>query len=249
MQNPKQSKTLHIEMLGEELSVYDWKRQQMHSLNSTAAKVFALCDGNNSPAQMAIRLAMPEAAIWQALDELSKANLLQAPAAAPSDMSRRSFLKLGGAVAAAAIVSIMLPSPAAAQSGGGVPIMRIAPNVGTVPADNNFYFFPFTTHITDADIAEYEAASGPINQYTVAWDSGDPIPLSDAFIYLSQASGGPRAQQYLDLNGGQTSPATDSYAGRWTGNRPYGGIEIAKSSNNGSGPWTVGNMTITLEHI
>jgi len=249
MQNPKQSKTLHVESLNDELSVYDWKRQQMHSLNSTAAKVFALCDGKNSPAQMAARLAMPEAVIWQALDELNKANVLQAPAAAPSDMSRRQVLKLGGAVAAAAIVSIVVPRPVAAQSGVGIPIIRIAPNVGILPADDVFRFFIFTTHISDADIAEYEAASGPINQYTVAWDSGNPIPVGGAWIYLSQASGGPRAQQPLAPNGGQTSPIIDSYAGRWTGNRPYHGIEIAKSSNNSSGPWTVGDMTITLEHI
>lgn len=114
--NPKQSNTLHIEMVGEELSVYDWKRLQMHSLSPTAAKVFALCDGKTSPAEISTRADLPEELVWQALDELNKANLLQSQMALPASMSRRQFLKLGSAAAAAAIVSIALPRPAAAQS-------------------------------------------------------------------------------------------------------------------------------------
>ncbi|NOY99817.1 MAG: PqqD family peptide modification chaperone [Chloroflexi bacterium] len=120
MTHPKKSQTLHVENVGEELSVYDWQRQQMHSLNPTAASVFELCDGETSPEEMAENLDAPKELIWQSLGELEKAKLLEVEAEKPSwheqSISRRQFLKVGSAVAAAAIVSIMLPSPAAAQS-------------------------------------------------------------------------------------------------------------------------------------
>ncbi|MEA3351184.1 MAG: PqqD family protein [Chloroflexota bacterium] len=261
MSNPKKSQTLHVETLNDELSVYDWQRLQMHSLNPTAAKVFEMCDGQTSPDQMAARLDAPEAVVWQSLDELGSAHLLSDAPEKPASyqsMTRQQFLKLSGAVALASIVSIVVPRPVAAQSpgagagtgggGGGVPITRTA-TVGTLPADNTFYFFAFTTPITDAEIAAYEAACGAINQYTVAWDSGNPNITSDTYIYLSQAFGGPRAQQVLIISAGDGSPKIDNFAGRWTNNRPYNGIEISKSSNNGAGPWTVGTVTITLERI
>lgn len=111
MTHPQKSPTLHVENVGEELSVYDWQRLQMHSLNPTAAKVFEMCDGETSPDQMAARLDAPEAVVWQSLDELGKASLLQEPLAKPAryqSMTRQDFIKLGGAVALASIVSIVV---------------------------------------------------------------------------------------------------------------------------------------------
>jgi len=119
MTNPKKSQSLHIETLNDELSVYDWQRQQMHSLNPTAASVFELCDGETSPEQMALKLDAPKELIFQSLAELDRAKLLEVEAEKAfwqKDISRRQFVKVGAGVAAAAIVSIMLPSPAAAQS-------------------------------------------------------------------------------------------------------------------------------------
>jgi len=122
MTNPKKSPTLHVESLNDELSVYDWQRLQMHSLNPTAAKVFEMCDGETSPAQMAKRLKAPEALVWQSLDELHNAHLLSEAPEKPAQyqgMTRQQFLKLGGAVALASIVSIVVPRPAAAQTPAG----------------------------------------------------------------------------------------------------------------------------------
>ncbi len=121
MSNPKKSQTLHIETLNDELSIYDWQRLQMHSLNPTASAVFEMCDGETSPAQMAKRLEAPEAVVWQSLDELGNAHLLSEAPEKPAQyqgMTRQQFLKLGGAVALASIVSIVVPRPAAAQTGG-----------------------------------------------------------------------------------------------------------------------------------
>lgn len=123
MNHPQQSPTLHIETLNDELSVYDWQRLQMHSLNPTASAVFEMCDGQTSPAQMAKRLNAPEAVVWQSLDELNNAHLLSDTPKKPAsyqNMTRQQFLKLGGAVALASIVSIVVPRPAAAQSAAAV---------------------------------------------------------------------------------------------------------------------------------
>ena len=48
---PRQSPTTHTEQLGDEASVYDWARAQVHALNPTAARVWRLCDGATSPAR------------------------------------------------------------------------------------------------------------------------------------------------------------------------------------------------------
>ena len=135
MTNPRKSQSLHVENLGEELSIYDWQRLQMHSLNPTAASVFELCDGETSPEQMAAKLDAPKELIWQSLAELEKAKLLDAEteeAFWQKDISRRQFIKVGAGVAAAAIVSIMLPSPAAAQSAPPVPTATPIPPVANI---------------------------------------------------------------------------------------------------------------------
>ena len=46
---PRQSPTTHTEQLGDEASVYDWARAQVHALNPTAARVWRQCDGATSP--------------------------------------------------------------------------------------------------------------------------------------------------------------------------------------------------------
>ena len=50
---PQQSRTTHTEQLGDEASVYDWARAQVHALNPTAARVWRLCDGATSPEAIA----------------------------------------------------------------------------------------------------------------------------------------------------------------------------------------------------
>lgn len=45
MMYPKQSKTVHVEMLNDELCLYDWQRKEAHALNPTAATVWQLRAG------------------------------------------------------------------------------------------------------------------------------------------------------------------------------------------------------------
>ena len=53
---PRRSSTTHTEQLGDEASVYDWARAQVHALNPTAARVWQLCDGATSPDAIAAAL-------------------------------------------------------------------------------------------------------------------------------------------------------------------------------------------------
>src|SRR6185369_15041765 len=53
---PRQSPTTHTEQLGDEASVYDWARTQVHALNPTAACVWRQCDGATSPEAIAAAL-------------------------------------------------------------------------------------------------------------------------------------------------------------------------------------------------
>jgi hypothetical protein len=127
MPHPKKIETVHVEKLDQELCIYDWQRMEVHNLNPTAAKVWELCDGQTSPAQMAEKLQaeldMPhtEELVWLTLARLEKANLLQGEMVKPTGhkvITRRELL-VGLGVAAAllpVISSIVAPGPVEAQS-------------------------------------------------------------------------------------------------------------------------------------
>ncbi len=237
MIKPKQSQTVHIETLGDELSVYDWQRLQMHSLNPTAAQVFEMCDGQTSPEQMAAHLDMPlaEAVVWQSLDELSKANLLQEPLVSPRGLSRRDFVKLGSTVVLASIVSIVVPRPASALSLLGEEDRFV--DLGTIPGDLVIYYFPFSQGaITDADLAN-------TTKIIYAWN-GDPAPSTGVYSRLASGnspSGSPWAGgPVLEF---KVSPYIVTDPTTWSGNRPYEGISF---QNTVGIDWVAGSLSIWL---
>ena len=54
MANPKaRQNDLVVQEVFDELVIYDLERNQVHSLNPTAALVWQQCDGQTSPAQLA----------------------------------------------------------------------------------------------------------------------------------------------------------------------------------------------------
>jgi hypothetical protein len=127
MAYPKQAVTVHVEQLGDELCIYDWRRRAVHALNPTAAQVWQLCDGRTSPAQIAdtlqaeLNAAQAEELVWLTLSQLERAQLLAEEVVKPSGrrvLSRRQFLKgLGMAAALLPVVrSIVAPPAVAAQS-------------------------------------------------------------------------------------------------------------------------------------
>jgi Coenzyme PQQ synthesis protein D (PqqD) len=109
------------EIDGETL-VYDRSRAAASCLNEFAARVWRECDGETSVAEIAAALGEDERAVWLALRQLTKAQLLTEAIAFPPGMSaaksRREVAgRLGlGLGAAALVTSIVAPMPAQAAS-------------------------------------------------------------------------------------------------------------------------------------
>jgi len=127
--SPKTRSTrLFVQELPNELVVYDVERNEVHCLNGTAARVWALCDGTNTVAEIAQLLGTdlePQAAetlVWVALDQFAEKHLLEevSPPALyrPADMTRRRMvLRVGLIVGLLPMVdSIIAPPAALAQS-------------------------------------------------------------------------------------------------------------------------------------
>lgn len=251
MQYPKRIETVHAEILEGELCLYDWQRMEVHNLNPTAARVWELCDGQTTPQQIAAQLhgdltpAQAEELVWLSLKRLEQAHLLETKVIQPTGrkvLTRRGMLKgLGVAAMMLPVVSsIVAPSPVAAQSGGGGLIVRTA-NVGTTDATRGWQYFAFNEGpITDAQIT----ASG-ITSISYAW-TGDPSSAS-TWVWLANANN-VDANNFPYFVGPFTSPqgpfstAVDPiFAGFWTGNRPYNGVDIESD-----GIWNAGVLTLTL---
>jgi len=110
---------------GEEVLVYDLQRDVGHCLNSTAAATWKLCDGNNSPSQIAKTLSrqlsarVDESVVRLALDQLANANLLVEPKVPVEYLSRRVAVRriaLAAAIALPLVTSIVAPMPVQAAS-------------------------------------------------------------------------------------------------------------------------------------
>jgi hypothetical protein len=140
MRNPRQSSTVHVETLGEELSVYDWQRRQVHALNPTASLVWRQCNGATTAKEMATELRrqlnVPEAdaVVELTLRRLADADLLDEPLDLSTDrpgQTRRALLQRGVAVVLLpAISTIAAPTPLAAQSLGVPAVTAISPTKG-----------------------------------------------------------------------------------------------------------------------
>ena len=129
--SPKTRSTrLFVQELPDELVVYDVERNEVHCLNGTAARVWALCDGKSTVAEIAQLLGSdlePQAAetlVWFALDQFAEKHLLEEVMASPpalyrpADMTRRQMmLRVGLIVGLLPVVdSIIAPPAALAQS-------------------------------------------------------------------------------------------------------------------------------------
>ena len=118
---------LVIERLDDELLVYDLDRHKAHCLNSTAARVWHLCDGKTSANAMANRLRketqipFDDEVVWVALRRLGKANLLQERVTPPAELafrsSRRDLMKKVALVGGLSIITILSPTAAEAATG------------------------------------------------------------------------------------------------------------------------------------
>ena len=115
---------LRIEDFHNELLVYDLRSHRAHSLNPIAAAVWRACDGTKDVAAIADAVsqtsgtAADEAVVWQALEALDAADLLDRRFNRSADPSRRRVLtQIGWAAAIPLVLSITIPTPTHAQSG------------------------------------------------------------------------------------------------------------------------------------
>lgn len=114
---------LAIQPIDKELVVFDSRLQQGHSLNSSAAQVLDLCDGNHTPSEIAHELGViagtdvDEELVQLALEELGKAGLLiePPPESQPPIVDRRRFIETA-VLALPAIATILLAAPDGAES-------------------------------------------------------------------------------------------------------------------------------------
>src|SRR6266480_5371999 len=104
MENPRKRTTVATAAGGDGLHLFDHQQQQTYALNTTSALVLQHCDGQTTPEQLMellrqkfnVSRAQAEQLTWLALDELGKANLLEAEVARPhplsSNLTRRQML-------------------------------------------------------------------------------------------------------------------------------------------------------------
>jgi len=123
MENPRKRTTVATAAGGDGLHVFDHQQQQAYALNTTSALVWQHCDGQTTPEQLMkllrqncnVSRAQAEQLTWLALDELGKANLLEAEVARPrllsSKLTRRqmltTFATAGAALAAVPMVALV----------------------------------------------------------------------------------------------------------------------------------------------
>ena len=131
MENPRKRTTVATAAGGDGLHVFDHQQQQAYALNTTSALVLQHCDGQTTPEQLKELLrqnfnvsgAQAEQLTWLALDELGKANLLEAEVARPrplsSKLTRRqmltTFATAGAALAVVPMVALVT-APARAEA-------------------------------------------------------------------------------------------------------------------------------------
>lgn len=126
MQYPKRLANVHVEMLGDELCLYDWTGKKMHALNPVAALVWQQCDGQSTPAEIAARLqdkfeaTQAEELTQFTLNQLRKAQLLEETGSLPSsnqrNLTRRELLKMAGMSLALLPVVKSIELPTAQQA-------------------------------------------------------------------------------------------------------------------------------------
>jgi Coenzyme PQQ synthesis protein D (PqqD) len=123
MENPRKRTTVATAAGGDGLHLFDHQQQQAYALNTTSALVWQHCDGQTTPEQLMellrqsfnVSAAQAEQLTWLALDELAKANLLEAEVARPrplsSKLTRRqmltTFATAGAALAVVPMVALV----------------------------------------------------------------------------------------------------------------------------------------------
>src|SRR5262245_49118797 len=122
---PRSRTDLIARSVGDEVVVYTPDTSTAHCLNRTAAIVLRAADGERSVSALAEFLASEtgmqadEEVVWETLELLGTARLIESNPARPASPSRRNALRqvgLGAAVLAPMVASLLVPTPAQAAA-------------------------------------------------------------------------------------------------------------------------------------
>jgi hypothetical protein len=160
MENPRKRTTVATAAGGGELRVFDCQHQA-YALNTTSALVWQHCDGQTTPEQLMellrqhfnIPCAQAEQLTWLALDELGKANLLEAEVARPlSPTLRRRQMLTAFATAGVAFALVPMVAPVTAQA-----------RAEALPTTNNEEPMTYFLKVSDFIESLIEIPATPIN--------------------------------------------------------------------------------------
>ncbi|HJQ68447.1 MAG TPA: hypothetical protein VKA70_05730 [Blastocatellia bacterium] len=102
-----------VEHLADEVLVYDLERDRAHCLNLAAARVWEMCDGSRSVSDIGAEAGGDEVA-WLAVEQLSRAGLLEEKVKRPAvGMGRRDVMKkiaVAAAIGVPVVTSIVAPT-------------------------------------------------------------------------------------------------------------------------------------------
>lgn len=118
---------LNVQIMGQEVLLFDAIHETAHALNGPAAFVWQHADGTRTVDDIARAMSREFGApadaqvVWYALEQLKKRQLLEMNSRVPiqwQGMTRRQFLTrvTAGAALLAVVTTIVVPSPAHAQS-------------------------------------------------------------------------------------------------------------------------------------
>jgi hypothetical protein len=119
------SEDLIVEEVEDDVLVYDIVKKHAHCLGATAARVWRACDGQTDVEALSETLELSEDVVMQALDQLESTGLLESnglqilsgSSGDGNGLSRRQFVKVGGAAAATPLIySIAVNTPMAAAT-------------------------------------------------------------------------------------------------------------------------------------
>ena len=162
MENPRKRTTVAMPAGGDGLQVFDHQQQQTYALNTTSALVLQHCDGQTTPEQLTdlvrqnfnVPGTQAEQLTWLALDELGKANLLEAGVALPrppsSNLTRRQMLTT---FATAGVALAVVPM---------VALVTTQARAETLPATPNGEPMTYFLNVTDFINSIIEIPSRPV---------------------------------------------------------------------------------------
>jgi Coenzyme PQQ synthesis protein D (PqqD) len=185
MENPRKRTTVTTAAGGDGLHVFDHQQQQTYALNTTSALVWQHCDGQTTPEQLMellrqncnVSRAQAEQLTWLALDELGKANLLEAEVARPrplsSKLTRRQMLTTF-ATAGAALAVVPMVALVTAQARAEAP-----------PTNSNEEPMTYFLKVTDFINSLIEIPAKPIKNHHIHNSTTDSKYLAGiANIYV-----------------------------------------------------------------